>query len=112
MTGHPDHQTISGWTTWAREAAAQSRLLWATKTPDWIDGFADVNNEVFPPDLPPRTPASSAWTVVLNDEKLEQRVRALEAHTSQTTGLIQAAGRRRYAEWVRQESFREADTRA
>lgn len=104
MTGHPDHTTISAWTAAAVDRAAPgARLLFATKTSDWAAAFADVNPDIFPPGLPPT--ATDAIVVHLDDGVLERKVRALEAHASQTTGLIEALGRDRYAEWCRLEAF-------
>jgi LmbE family N-acetylglucosaminyl deacetylase len=106
MTGHPDHRTVC---TWARLAlgsvAAPARLLFATKTGAFVDAFPDLNGEVFPPGLPPQVPADRAWSPWLDDAILDRKVRALEAHASQTTGIIDAFGRDRYAEWVRLEAF-------
>ncbi len=107
MTGHPDHQTVCAW---AGEALARSghtaRLLHATKTVAWAHEFADVNEEVFPPGLPPV--AEPSWSLALDDATLGRKVRALEAHGSQTTGIIAALGRERYHEWVRLEAFQAA----
>ncbi len=110
MTGHPDHRTISTWAGLARRRGAPgARLLWSTKTHAWAEAFPDVNGEVFPDDdLPPLTPSDEAWCLDLDDTLLERKVRALEAHASQTQGLLEALGRDRYAEWVRLEAFRPA----
>lgn len=107
MTGHPDHATISAWTAAAVDRAAPgARLLFATKTEEWAAAFADVNPDIFPPGLPPT--ATDATVLDLDDATLERKVRALEAHASQTTGLIETFGRQRYAEWSRLEAFRPA----
>lgn len=108
MTGHPDHRTISAWTEAAFDRAASdgARLLFATKTDEWASAFAEANADIFP-DGPPSTPADEALTVVLGDEILERKVRALEAQASQITGTIAMFGRNRFAEWVREEAFRQ-----
>lgn len=109
MTGHPDHTTVSRWTSAALDrAGAAARLLHATKTIEWAEAFAELNMDVFPPGLPPTTPASEAVTVDLDADVLERKVRSLEAHASQTTGLLAAFGRERYAEWARLEAFADA----
>jgi LmbE family N-acetylglucosaminyl deacetylase len=109
MTGHPDHRTIGAWTRLAlHRYPARPRLLLATKTEAWAAEFTDVNAEVFPPGLPPRLPDDGAWVLHLDDEVLARKVQALEAHASQTAGLIAAVGRDRYAAWVRQEAFEPA----
>jgi LmbE family N-acetylglucosaminyl deacetylase len=107
MTGHPDHQAVSAWTGAALARSGHAaRLLHATKTVSWADEFADVNEEVFPPGLPPV--AEPIWSLACDDATLERKVRALEAHGSQTTGIIAALGRERYSEWVRLEAFQAA----
>lgn len=110
MTGHPDHMTTSAWTTQALELAnGDATLLWATKTPDWAAAFPTINRDVFPDTPPPFAPAVRVVTLSLDDATLERKVRALEAHASQTTGLIATLGRERYAEWVRDEFFEVVD---
>lgn len=108
MTGHPDHQTVSAWTETAFDRAAPNgaRLLFATKTDEWARAFAEVNTDIFPGG-PPSIPADEAWNLVLDDEILERKVRALEAQASQITGTISMFGRERFAEWVREETFRQ-----
>lgn len=106
MTGHLDHKTVSNWTVTALERVSiQPRLLFATKTDTWGDDFHDLNSQVFPPGLPPRISADAAWSLPLDELTLERKVQALEAHASQTSGLIATFGRARYAEWVRLEAF-------
>jgi LmbE family N-acetylglucosaminyl deacetylase len=107
MTGHPDHQAVCAWTGAAVARSGHgARLLHATKTLAWADEFADVNGEVFPPGLPPV--AEPIWSLTLDDATLGRKVRALEAHGSQTTGIIAGLGRERYSEWVRLEAFQGA----
>ena len=110
MTGHPDHRTVSAWATASLELVGhRATVLWATKTEGWVHAFADLVREAFPPTLPPRTPVAQAWELVLDDDAVARKLRALEQHASQTTGLINALGRDRYAESVRLEAFREAN---
>lgn len=110
MTGHPDHRTISAWTEAAvADAGTGARLLFATKTPEVAEAFEEIDEQIFPPGLPPVTPHDQAVTIVLDDDTLERKVRALEAHASQTTELIGAIGREHFAEWVRLEAFRSAE---
>jgi len=107
MTDHPDHKTVFAWTAEAfARVAPSSRLAVATKTPEWVVEFADLNEGVFPQGLPPVTPRDDLIVdVTLPDDVLELKVRALEAQASQTTGLIEGVGRERYAQWVRHETF-------
>lgn len=109
MTGHPDHRTVSAWATASLELTGHhATVLWATKTEDWVQAFVDLVREVFPAGLPPQSPVAQAWELVLDDDALARKLRALETHASQTSGLIDALGRSRYAESVRLEAFREA----
>lgn len=106
MTGHLDHRTVSGWVDAAvGRNGSPARVLWATKTPQWMAAFPEFNDEVFPPGLPPQTDPDQALELDLDDATLERKVRALEAHASQTSGLIGAMGRATYASWVRLEAF-------
>lgn len=112
MTGHPDHTIVSVWTTLALALAnTQALLLWATKAPDWAAAFPAINSEVFPDTSPPTAPADRLLSLSLDDATLARKVRALEAHAGQTSGIITTFGRKRYAEWVRDEAF-EIDDRS
>lgn len=106
MTGHPDHTAVSVWVarTLAR-TPRPPRLLHATKSSTWVARFPDLNSQVFPDLPPPEIPDELAIWFPFDDEVVDRKVRALEAHASQTTGLIAAVGRERYAEWVRDEYF-------
>jgi LmbE family N-acetylglucosaminyl deacetylase len=109
MTGHPDHVTISTWVDRSLTAAShQARLLHATKTPGWVERFSDLNQQVFVDAPPPLTPDDVAISFAFSDDVIERKVRALEAHASQTLGLISAVGREYFAAWVRQEFFIDA----
>jgi LmbE family N-acetylglucosaminyl deacetylase len=111
MTGHPDHRTISRWTSDAlARSDVDATVLWASKTREWVAAFPEINAEVFPDTPPPTVPADEAVVITLDDTTLARKVRALEAHASQTTGLLDAFGRDRYGEWVRDEVFEIADT--
>lgn len=105
MTGHSDHVTIS---EWAVEAAAalrgsRCRVLAATKTPEWLEGFAQVNSGIFAPD-PPRTPAEDLTLhVTLTDGDLDVKMHALQAQASQTSGLVAALGASTYRTWIAEE---------
>ena len=107
MTGHPDHETISAWTVaaFASTGASTSRLLAATKTEQWAQQWREINALVFPDGPPCAEPADLAFSLRLDDSSLDRKVRALEAQASQTTGLITAMGRERYADWIRDENW-------
>jgi LmbE family N-acetylglucosaminyl deacetylase len=118
-TGHPDHRAVSRWVD-AAVARTRSgpgrpiRLLHVTHLAEDVARFADVHAayEVFEPGLPSTTPvADTAVHLELTGALLERKVRALEAHASQTTTLVTALGRDRYASWVSHETFIDARPR-
>lgn len=105
MTGHSDHIAIGEWAAEAAAAlrGARCRVLAATKTPEWLDGFARVNDGILASD-PPRTPAANlALHVTPTDHDLEVKIRALKAQASQTSGLIAALGESTYRTWAADE---------
>ena len=113
MTGHPDHRTISDWTTRAWLAAGRPGRLWyATLTPEFHETWGALNTEVglwFAGSTPPAVPvAQLAHTVRLTGGHARRKFAALEAHTSQTAGLIRVAGARRYQQWWSEEYFVDA----
>lgn len=110
FTGHPDHQTVSAWTTEAfdRVAPAGSRLLYATSSERRESTWGAVNRSlgIFPPGLPVVTPVGRlAIDLVLEPEIAQRKVEALAAQTTQTAGLIDAFGADRYTAWVSDEGF-------
>jgi LmbE family N-acetylglucosaminyl deacetylase len=114
MTGHPDHRTISEWTTaaWLR-AGASGRLLYATTTDRFADEFADLHRTVpvFGPGLPLRTPLGSlALRVELDDELQDVKLAALRAQATQVGPVLAAVGEDRFRSWWRTESFTSADS--
>ncbi len=114
MTGHEDHQTVSGWATAARAVAApHARLLYATTTEEFVDSWAPARDafDVFLADgLPLRTPAAElAVELRLDPDQLDRKIVALRAQASQTTGLIDALGEDRVRRWWSTETFVSAD---
>lgn len=106
MTGHPDHITAGNWAVKAAASVAgeRCRVLAATKTPDWIETFADVNEGILVGGEPPCTRVEDlALEVTLTGAALDTKVRALKAQASQTSGLAQALGEARYSAWVASE---------
>jgi LmbE family N-acetylglucosaminyl deacetylase len=110
VTGHPDHQTISAWTTKAFDRAAPpgARLLYAAlaepRTRRWRS--LDDSLGVYLPGYPIVTPADRlAVDLELDPQTAARKVRALAAQTTQTAGLIAALGVERYTAWVGAESF-------
>jgi LmbE family N-acetylglucosaminyl deacetylase len=102
MTGHPDHITVGNWAAAAAASVASDRyvVLAATKTPEWLETFASVNDGILAP-APPCTQADElALEVTLTGNALEAKIRALKAQASQTTGLRQALGEATYRAWI------------
>lgn len=110
MTGHPDHQTVSAWTTaaFARAASPRARLLYAASSAQRAPRWQELNENlgVFLPGYPVLTPTDQlALDLVLEPPTAARKVRALAAQETQTTALIAALGLERYTAWVSDESF-------
>lgn len=104
MTGHSDHITVADWAVEAAaERGSRCRVLAATKTPDWLETFAHVNDGILA-STPPRTPAADlAVDVTIDDKVVDLKMRALRAQASQTSSLIAALGESTYRAWVASE---------
>lgn len=116
ITGHPDHQAVSAWTTTAFDRAARpgARLLYAAvaerRAPRWHE--LDGSLGVYLPGYPVTTPADRMVVdLVLDPDAVARKVRALAAQTTQTAGLIALMGVDCYTAWVGDESFAEPATR-
>jgi LmbE family N-acetylglucosaminyl deacetylase len=111
MTGHPDHQAVSAWTTAAwRSAGRPGRLLYATVTPadhaQWQDIHERFGGVWMVGNGPSPVPAEQLTVHLhLTDEALDRKLVALRAQASQTTGLIQAIGAELFATLCATESF-------
>ncbi|QYN37584.1 PIG-L family deacetylase [Pseudonocardia sp. DSM 110487] len=110
ITGHPDHQTISAWTTKAFDRAATpgARLLYAALSEPRMRRWKSLGDSlgIYLPGYPVITPADRlAVDVELDEHTANRKVRALAAQTTQTAGLIAALGVGRYTAWVGAESF-------
>ncbi|MFG2757031.1 PIG-L deacetylase family protein [Streptomyces wuyuanensis] len=113
ITGHPDHRTVSAWTTAAFEQAAPpgARLLYATFAERRAARWAPLNERlgIFPPGLPVLTPERLlAVDVELDAGTADRKVRALAAQRTQTAELMAFVGLERFTAWVGDESFIEA----
>jgi LmbE family N-acetylglucosaminyl deacetylase len=117
MTGHPDHKAISRWAERAFHATARpgARLYHAVYTPEWVERFASrfAQFNVFMEEgTPPVVPAERlAINFELPDDVLDLKLAAIEAHTSQVEGMIQAFGRDVFREGGLAEFFVLAATR-
>lgn len=115
LTGHEDHQTVSAWTTAAHRAAATgARLLYATTTEEFADGWQPARDvfDVFLADgLPLRTPSSAlAVRLHLPPGALDRKMVALRAQASQMSAMFAAVGEDRMRDWWAVETFVAADT--
>jgi LmbE family N-acetylglucosaminyl deacetylase len=113
MTGHPDHQAISGWVTTAwTETGRTARLWYATVTPEFHNTWGAVNEKVrfwFAGSQPPSDSQQNlAYQVRCQGHLLEAKFGALQAHTTQTAGLIEQLGRAQYRRWWSTEYFADA----
>jgi LmbE family N-acetylglucosaminyl deacetylase len=110
ITGHPDHQTVSAWTTKAFDRAAPpgAQLLYAAVSEQRMRRWKSLGDSlgIYLPGYPVITPADQlAVDLELDSGTAGRKVRALAAQTTQTAGLIAALGVDRYTAWVGEESF-------
>lgn len=117
ITGHPDHRTVSRWTTraWNRTDRT-AELLYAAMTKDFLARHADLHDRLGVFDEYGRTPASIMTSDVvlgcrLTPTELERKRRALARHASQTIGLADIIGEETYLRWWIDETFRSATAR-
>jgi LmbE family N-acetylglucosaminyl deacetylase len=115
MTGHEDHQTVSGWATAAHALAApDARLLYATTTEEFSRAWEPDRElfDVFLADgLPLRTQAADlAVDLRLTPAAMDQKIVALRAQASQTAALFAALGEDRVRRLWSAETFVAADT--
>lgn len=116
MTGHIDHQTTCAWATEAfrRVGAPGARLLYATKTPEFLELWLPY----LPPEVMmdpnaqiPSTPASElAVDADLPADLLALKLTALRAQASQITPLLDELGEDVFRAFCRWEFFRLAAT--
>jgi LmbE family N-acetylglucosaminyl deacetylase len=112
MTGHTDHQATCAWTTEAfrRAAPEGARLLYATKSPEFLEMWLPY----MPPEVMmdpnaqiPSTPTDElAVDVELPDDLLELKMTALRAQASQITPLLEELGEDVFRAFCRWEFFR------
>ena len=107
FTGHPDHRTVSHWTDLAlARATAAPRLLHAVAREGVVDDELTEEYGVY--DLGrPRVCADEELDLLLelDGPLLDRKVDALRHQASQTSGLVEAVGLRRFRDWVASESF-------
>jgi LmbE family N-acetylglucosaminyl deacetylase len=114
MTGHPDHQAVSAWTTAVWAQRGQSAQLWyATQLTSFHEEWGELNDRVgvFGDQVPPSTPAEEAAGIVRCEGWLQERKQAaLRAHASQTQPLVDLVGEDVYRRWWSTEAFAHAST--
>ena len=105
VTGHPDHVATGHWATRAAASVLgeDCRVLAVTKTPDWLDRFAAINEGIVSSPPPMTPPDRIALHLRLGADDIERKVRSLKAQASQTTGLIDALGEDVYRDWLTEE---------
>jgi LmbE family N-acetylglucosaminyl deacetylase len=109
ITHHPDHVAVSNWTTAAARAVGHEGLLYATMTDDFVRRHDALHSSIglWIGDEP-RTVAEAdlALHVVPTPREQELKRRALRAHASQTTVLIDLVGADVFDSWWVDEYFR------
>ena len=114
FTGHPDHRAVSRWVTGAVAATnPKVRLLHSAATPAMAADALDIDARfgVFDAGLPSvYDPHDLALCVPVDGQWLDTKLRALQAHHSQTAAIIDALGAARYRRWISAEVFVDART--
>ena len=110
-TWHPDHITVSNWTTEA-VAGMSAQLHYASVTPQWqnaINEFVDPSL-VMMADKPPLVHPVDELSirVVLDGDLLDMKYRAMLCQESQVGPLLELAGPDRFRALLAEESFRDA----
>ena len=114
MTGHPDHQAVSAWTTAAWGTVGGDAQLWyATLTPQFHARWSELNDRVglWAAGGPPCTENEElAHLVELDGAALDQKIAALRAHRSQVEPLVDLVGLATFRAWWSSEAFVDATT--
>jgi LmbE family N-acetylglucosaminyl deacetylase len=117
ITFHPDHIAVHEWVTTAwRRRGHRARLLYATTTTDFVERFRDDFEEwgaYMTDERPTGVPAERlAVHVQLQEADLDQKLTALRALATQTSGLMAMVDPDTYAAQVAEEAFIEATVTA
>jgi LmbE family N-acetylglucosaminyl deacetylase len=109
ITGHPDHQAVSRWTTRAwREVGGPARLLHAVVTVGYATRFEALHQRIgaFEPGYPVVVADERCDVhLLLEGAELDRKLAALRAQASQTAALERSIGPATYAEWSAEEAF-------
>jgi LmbE family N-acetylglucosaminyl deacetylase len=109
MTGHPDHVAVSHWTTAAAAAVGHERVLYATMTEDFLRQHDSLHSSlgVWMEGEPSAVDARDlALHVIPTPHEFELKRRALRAHASQVSPLIDMVGAEAFDGWWVDEFFR------
>jgi LmbE family N-acetylglucosaminyl deacetylase len=109
ITHHPDHIAVSRWTTAAAAAVGHQGLLYATMTDEFARQHDDLHTTlgVWMGGEPCPVPAGDlALHVVPTRREREFKGRALRAHSSQVSALIEMIGADAFDDWWVDEFFR------
>jgi LmbE family N-acetylglucosaminyl deacetylase len=109
LTGHPDHQAVSRWTSHAWAATgARARLLWAAITADTKRRMADAEplaNAFYAGYPRVATDHSVAIRLDLSDDLLDRKFSAIRAHATQSAALVHLLGEDRFRQWWATETY-------
>ena len=112
FTGHPDHRAVSRWVGAAVAATeTPARVLHSAATHPMALDARDIDARfgVFAAGLPTMyEPHDIALCVPVDGHWLDTKLRALQAHHSQTATIIDELGELRYRRWISSEVFVEA----
>ena len=117
ITGHPDHRSVSSWTTQAwNRTGRTAELLYAAMTKEFLARHAKLHDRLGVFEEYGRKPASIVSSDVvlgcrLTPVELDRKRRALARHASQTVGLADVIGEETYRQWWVDETFRSATER-
>lgn len=109
ITGHPDHVAVSRWTTAAAAAVGHERVLYATMTHDFLQRHDELHSTlgVWMEGEPTGVEARDlALHVIPTHREFELKRRALRAHESQVSTLIDIVGADAFDGWWVDEFFR------
>jgi LmbE family N-acetylglucosaminyl deacetylase len=110
LTGHDDHRAVSRWTTDAWHAEGCPGDLWyAALTQSFLDRWGALCDEMgvwMSPEPPaPVTDAAVVHIQSCDTDLAARKLAALQAHHTQTSGLIDQLGEQTFARWWSYEFF-------